>query len=201
MYCVYWIKLEEHTDPYTEGYIGISKDFKERMRGHKRNKRRSHFTSAINKYGWHHLEKIILYEDLDLDDALSIEVDYRSTENIGWNSQRGGEIGVNPEWYILSKNKEQHSLATSKATRLGIALKDTTEARAERARNNWQTGVYKDSFKGSKNPRAILNEKQVREIKHELIPSGLKDREIAERFNVGKHVISFIRYEKNWKHI
>lgn len=201
MYCVYWIKLREHSNLFIEGYIGISKDFEERMRAHKKNKRKSHLTYAINKYGWYDLDKIILYEDLDLNDALSIEADYRPTENIGWNSQRGGEIGVNPEWYLLSTNKEQHSDATSKATKLGISLKDTTEARAERARHNWLTGSYKDSFKGSKNPRAILNEEQVRQIKHELIPSGLKDHEIAGKFDVGKHVISSIRYGKNWKHI
>jgi hypothetical protein len=31
---VYWIRLPEHTDPLTEGYVGVSKNWKKRVRDH-----------------------------------------------------------------------------------------------------------------------------------------------------------------------
>jgi len=54
---------------------------------------------------------------------------------------------------------------------------------------------------GSRNPKALLTEEQVKEIKYILIPSGKSNKEIASLFFVKPYVISFIRIGKNWKHI
>ncbi len=201
MYCVYWIRRDIHSDIYSEGYVGITKDLNERIRSHKKNKRRSHFTSAIKKYNLDVLQKEIIHSDLSLEKALEREQHYRPKENIGWNSQRGGYLGVNPEWYDIEENREQHSLATSEATKLGIALKDTSEARSERARVNWVNNRESYNFKGVRNPKAILTEEQVYKIKYDLIPSGLSNTEIANIFNVKHYVICFIRTGKNWSHV
>lgn len=203
IYCVYWIRKTDHLDNTTEGYVGITKDLEERLRSHKKNLRRSHFTSAIKKYGWDNLVVEILHNNLFLDQALQIEKELRPQENIGWNSQRGGELGVNPEWYDIPENRKNHSRATSEATRIAIANKDTTEARAGRARQNWikNRSSYEGRVKGSKNPNATLNEEQVEEIKYRLIPLGLSNFEIAKLFNVNPHVISFIRSGRTWKHV
>lgn len=203
MYCVYWIRLEEHTDISTQGYIGITSNFVERIRAHKKNKRVSHLTNAIKKYGWKNLVIDILWADLTQQQALKFEANLRPSQNIGWNSQQGGLLGVEKEWYQIEENRIKHSKATSKATKDGIASKDTTEARSFRAKENWKTNkeAYKDICKGSKNPRAKLVEEQVQYIKSVLIPSNLHDKEIASLYDVKPYVINFIRTGKNWSYI
>ena len=202
MYCVYWIRLPEHTDVSTEGYVGITKNLKERIRSHKKNRRKTVLTSAAKKYSWESFVVDVVYENLSLQEALSTEAALRPDQRIGWNCQRGGELGVEGSWYDIEQNRQKHSEATSAATVAGIKAKDTTEARAERARQNWlnKRESYKDVSKGSRNPRALLNEEQVKQIKYELL-STMKSREIAELFGVKKHVIDHIKYGKNWSHI
>jgi predicted GIY-YIG superfamily endonuclease len=203
MYCVYWVRLKTHSDVLSEGYVGISKNFKERMRFHRKNKKKTILTQAIHKYGWGSLVKEILYNNLTQEEALFIESSLRNKERIGWNLQQGGFIGINPEWYDTQENRDKHSKATSEKTILGIQKKDTKEARSNRAKLNWINNKesYKDISKGSNNPKALLTEEQVKEIKYILIPSGKTNSEIASLFFVKSYVISFIRSGKNWKHI
>lgn len=203
MYSVYWIRLEKHTNSYTEGYIGITCNLKERLRAHKKNRKTTHFFYAINKYGWNNLIVEVLHDSLTVQEALSIEELLRPSQSIGWNSQKGGELGVESSWYNIDSNRQKHRRATSEATKNGISLKDSTEKRALRAKQNWISNKdsYKDMSKGSNNPRAILNEEQVKKIKYSLIPLGLTNLEIALLFSVKPYVISFIRIGKNWKHI
>lgn len=202
-YCVYWIHNPNHNDKLTEGYIGITFNFKERMRAHKKNKKKSKLTDAIKSYEWNNLQKDILFNNLTLKEALNIEKNFRPLPSIGWNIQVGGELGVDKEWYDIPENKLKHSINTSVATKKGIKEKDSTKARSKRARISRikNADSYINVFVGSKNPRALLNENKVKEIKCKLIPSGMKLKEIAELYNVGKHVISFIKTGKNWKHV
>lgn len=200
--CVYWIHLLKHNNIYEEGYVGITSDYNNRLSSHLTNKRKTHFKFAINKYGWENLNKQIIYNNISLEDALEIERIYRPKQNIGWNSQKGGEIGVEKEWYLIPENRKMHQENTSKATKIAIALKDTKEKRSNRAKENWikNKESYKNSFKGSNNPRAILNEEQVKHIKCELL-SKFSDTEIGNIYGVKFYVIGFIRSGKNWKHI
>jgi predicted GIY-YIG superfamily endonuclease len=200
MYNVYWIKSSEHTNPNTQGYVGITKNLKERLKAHKKNKHKTPFTCAIKKYGFKNLIVVVLHEVATLQEALSIEETLRPTGKIGWNCQKGGELGVESSWYNNEANRNKHKEATALATKEAIKLKDTKEARSNRAKDNWKTGAYKDSFTGSKNPKALLNETQVVEIKYSLLPK-FSNKEIATMFNVKPHVIQFIRSGKNWRHI
>lgn len=202
MYCVYWIRLPEHADVSTEGYVGITKNLKERIRAHKKNRRKTILTSAAKKYSWENFVVDVVYENLSLQEALSIEATLRPEQLIGWNCQRGGELGVEGSWYDIEQNRQKHSKATSAATIAGIKDKDTKEARAKRARQNWlnKRESYKDVSKGSRNPKALLNEEQVKQIKYELLPT-METRQIAEMFGVKKHVIYQIKNDKNWSHI
>ncbi len=54
--------------------------------------------------------------------------------------------------------------------------------------------------KGSGNPRAILNEQKVIEIK-KLLEKKIKQSQIAKMFNVKHGVISFIANNRTWKHV
>ena len=161
-YIVYWARLAEHDDPYSEGYVGISQNsLYERKRSHyktaKSNVRRNnHFHNALIKYGdgvvWG-----LLHDDLTKEDALYLEDGYRPDINVGWNTDKGGVEAVSSEWYADEANKEKHRQATAEATRRRIAEVDSPEARAERAREVWADDEYRQSregmFAGENNPQ------------------------------------------------
>lgn len=199
---VYWIREEHHKDIYTEGYVGITKKaLRERVREHKKNKGNSVVAGKLRKYI--NLVWTVVHEVKTLEEALLLERMYRPSQKIGWNLQKGGEIGVEPEWYSNPENSLRHSMKTSEATRCGIATKDTAEARSERAKLNRRNNPesYKGLAKGDKNPKAILTETEVALIKYELFPNGLKNPEVAAMFGVKPYVISFIRTGKNWSYV
>ena len=93
---VYWIRKDTHTDPYTEGYIGVTQDFKRRCRDHKAGARsnrhpNAHLGRAIRKYA-----NTLVYEILYLGNreiCFSLEEKFRPVPSIGWNLMSGGSIG------------------------------------------------------------------------------------------------------------
>jgi hypothetical protein len=202
MYYVYWIHLKDHTDCMTQGYIGITQDLHERIRGHRKNKRKTKLTSFLKCYSWDDCVEVdIMDMNLSLEDALLTEAYYRPTQMIGLNLQKGGELGVEPDWYSNEINAKEHSLATSIGTKEGIKRTDTIEKRRERAIKAHKD--HPDSYVrpiGSKNPRAILDEVKVRVIKL-MITQGNDNKLIANFYGVHPRVIQFIRTGKNWKHV
>lgn len=86
---VYWIHLPEHTNIFTQGYIGVSKDVCKRWNEHHKKTNNMHLKNAINKYGWDNLIKDnVLIGSKDY--CLTIETKLRNTENVGWNIVSGG---------------------------------------------------------------------------------------------------------------
>lgn len=151
MYVVYWAYKMGMADVATQGYVGISKDFDRRVFDHKKAAKADKpgaFYCWIRKHGFDSVQWAILAEDVSLDEALSLEQELRPKHAIGWNSQRGGELGVEAEWYEGPENAEAHSAATSEATKRGIAEKDTTEARSARAKEIWGRSEYRESREG-----------------------------------------------------
>ena len=88
-YVLYWIHSRLHTDYNTQGYIGVTSNFKKRMQDHAR-KSNPHLDNAKIKYGWSNLSKTILVSDLDEEAILLLEEMLRPKENIGWNVTVGG---------------------------------------------------------------------------------------------------------------
>lgn len=88
---VYWIHHVDHTDMFTQGYIGITNNLNARLRNHKSKKTNKHLVNAMNKYGWDNLVKEVI---LIADEAycLMIEATMRSFDNIGWNIVKGGSM-------------------------------------------------------------------------------------------------------------
>lgn len=92
---VYWIHLPEHTDMFTQGYIGVtSKTAEERFKSHinaanLNKKKHLKISYAIKKYGAENLivETLVICSD---DYALDLELKLRPTSNIGWNLAPGG---------------------------------------------------------------------------------------------------------------
>jgi hypothetical protein len=186
----------------SEGYVGITKDLSERIRGHRRNKHQTPLVCFLKSTAWSDIEIEMMDQSLSLQEALLAEAYYRPTQMIGLNLQMGGELGVEPSWYNIPENKEKHRKATSEATKLAISKKDTKEARSKRALkiHSERPDIYRGIQAGSKNGRAILDEKQVKEIKSLLI-TDKTTKEIANIFDVKHCVINNIRYNRTWKHI
>ena len=203
IYDVYWIHQKSQNDIYKEGYVGITSNFKKRMNSHINNNKKYHFKNAINKYGWDNLDKDIIHSNLSLNEALKFEELYRPNQNIGWNSQKGGIIGVEKEWYNIPENKLKHKINTSNATLKWIKEKDNYTKRSNRAKKSWikNRDSYKNVSVGSNNPKAKLNEIIVFNIRFNLIPLGMNNKEISLLYNVKPYVIAFIRNNKTWKNV
>lgn len=92
---VYWIHLPEHTDVFTQGYVGVTKAtakkrfFKHLSASNSNTTRADTILSrAIKKYG----DKIIV-ETLvicTIEYAFDLESKLRHTTRIGWNTDQGG---------------------------------------------------------------------------------------------------------------
>ena len=92
---VYWIHHPDHTDMFSQGYIGVSKDVEKRFKQHFEKKHNLHLVNATHKYGWDNLVKkqILIAEE---DYCYDIEGKLRPTANIGWNIAVGGGVPPTP---------------------------------------------------------------------------------------------------------
>lgn len=86
---VYWIHRPEHTDMFSQGYIGVSNNTKLRWHNHHVRTGNVHLQRAIKKYGWDSLVKevIVIADQLY---CLAVEFKLRSADKIGWNIVAGG---------------------------------------------------------------------------------------------------------------
>lgn len=94
---LYWIRLPEHTDPNTEGYIGVTAKFDYRLSCHLKEAinhthKNPHLSYAINKYGWENLIKEVLLIDTETA-CYAKETALRPAVGIGWNIAPGGHRG------------------------------------------------------------------------------------------------------------
>ena len=89
---VYWIHLPEHTDPHTEGYVGVSIRPEQRMKEHA-----SHKEFWDDRVTWE-----ILHEFGTSEESYDKEEEYRPEGYIGWNIKKGGG-GLNQERTITGK--------------------------------------------------------------------------------------------------
>jgi len=83
---VYWIHYPEHSNPFCDGYVGISTNLPERITNHKR--RNKHMFNRLMKGAV--IE--ILHECETLNTAAAKEIEYRPRPNIGWNLNAGGDL-------------------------------------------------------------------------------------------------------------
>ncbi len=110
---VYWIHLEDHTDMFSQGYIGVSNNTTKRFEEHKNRPSNEHLKNAIKKYGWDNLVKTIV---LIADEAycLLMETKLRSEDKIGWNIIKGGGIPPSPlgkKFTVSEETRKKISIA------------------------------------------------------------------------------------------
>lgn len=119
MYKIYWIKKSYHTDPKTEGYIGLtSQGIENRFKEHKYNTKNKLLRNRCKKED---VEIICLHDGLKEKEAKLLEEHYRPTENIGWNINKGGDLPpsrkgkISPKSMLKGENRtEKQKLASQK---------------------------------------------------------------------------------------
>jgi hypothetical protein len=79
MAVVYWLRLPEHQDMFTQGYIGVATDWKRRIRQH-RHKFKHLWDKAI-------MQPLVIAAK---EDCYELEKKLRPCRNIGWNRAAGG---------------------------------------------------------------------------------------------------------------
>ena len=136
-YCVYI-----HTSPSGKKYVGITSKKPPEKRwanghGYSHN---SHFTNAINIYGWDYFQHEIIAEELSETDAMQMEKDliakYNTmNQNYGYNQTSGGEV-----------DKEYTEEIKRKISNAAIQNSQNPERRkqlSEQAKKQWKNQEYK----------------------------------------------------------
>lgn len=122
---LYWIHLEGHTDPSTQGYIGITADPNTRFRHHTYNDANPNVLEAVRA---NTAIFTILHTFDNREDALAKEKEYRPESYIGWNiCMGGGQSGKNHQ--MSDKGR-----ANISAGRTGIKISE--EGRAMLRKNH-----------------------------------------------------------------
>ena len=159
--CVYWIRKVEHTNIYTEGYVGVSTNVERRWREHVTEARanrhpNSFLRNVINKHYPDNLIFEIVYLSNE-DNCYNYEEMLRPETNIGWNLRSGGPVG---------KITEEGRKAIS-AKALGKKL---TEKEKERRRYN--SYVKLNGFISKQKYRELM------QIKSKTVPEKYRELEI-----------------------
>jgi predicted GIY-YIG superfamily endonuclease len=136
-YTVYWYHLKEHSNPHSDGYVGITNNLERRHNEHIRNSNNltTHFYNALGKY-----KELVTRDTLHIcskEDALALEYYYRPDTNIGWNVATGGEDTISSvqsvEISMYHKDNPQEILkfksASEAARQLGLPSGRIRQAR------------------------------------------------------------------------
>lgn len=100
---LYWIHYAEHTDPMSQGYIGITVNPTRRLYSHKCNPDNRMVKGALKKGA----SMSVIGEFNTEKDALTEELRMRPTELIGWNLTKGG--GKPPAFNPTPENRARLS--------------------------------------------------------------------------------------------
>lgn len=130
MSSVYWIHHPEHTNMFSQGYIGVSKDLKKRWSDHAKRTGNTHLLHAIKKYGWDSLVKEVI---LVADEAycLMIEAKLRAEDKMGWNITKGGGMPPKVGGWNKGRKIPQEELNSIKAKGFGF----------KKGHKTWNTGI------------------------------------------------------------
>ena len=141
MYTLYWIKDPQSTDPFTEGYVGLTKREPE-----------TRFQEHVERKDLpENVEMVILAKGTE-QYISHLEETYRPHSHIGWNLSKGGlsggrPTGIHTSGWTQSQEANQKRREASTGERNGMYGKATSEkqkrAVGESARKRF-TGVPKN---------------------------------------------------------
>lgn len=130
---VYWLHLEEHTDVFSQGYIGITtQGLPKRFAQHKslaKSGKGITVGRALRKYD----NKVIATELIasDVDTCLMLEFNLRPNSNIAWNYSAGGGSRVDLGHNAESRKKISESLVKSFKLNPRSPRKNSEETKAK----------------------------------------------------------------------
>lgn len=171
MAVVYWIHLEEHTDIFSQGYVGVtSVGVEKRFSQHKSTSKTGKFpiSLALRKYG----NKIIVSTVLVAETAYCylIEEKLRPTPRIGWNCASGGDSTLDGFKHSeetkqkLSEIQKGKKLSEERRKMCALAFKgskhseETKQILREKAKlREIPPHVLEALFKGARNRRPWQN--------------------------------------------
>jgi len=106
MHSLYWIHLNHHTDPMSEGYIGVTFSPEKRFLHHKKVQRvpSDSILSILHTGTRKH--------------CFELELKYRPERGIGWNSAVGGSHGWRYGFKHSEKTKKKLKLAWTKKRKI-----------------------------------------------------------------------------------
>ena len=135
---VYWIRLPEHTDIMTQGYVGYTVDFDRRMRGHSKT-----LTRRIG-ISWDKLIKSVIVEYNTINQARAYEQYLRYKPMMGWNIAKGGGGGN-----ALGTKHTDETIAKMRAAHLGKKHTDEHRAKLSAAGMGAKNPKYKGAMIGT----------------------------------------------------
>jgi group I intron endonuclease len=139
-YMVYWYHLSTHTDPYSQGYIGVTKQNSVRRRCHINGVSGGSriLCNAFKKYGIDNIIQDVLHTVQDKETAYLLEQQYRPTIEIGWNIAIGGGLPPDTTGRIDSqeiRDKRNASVRKAKAGKHYLSVfKGMTNRHSEESR-------------------------------------------------------------------
>jgi len=162
---VYWIHLPEHTDVFSEGYVGVTtKTSADRFLEHVsaarwKQKKKLKISNAICKYG----EDNLIVDTLvfcEIDYALQVEARLRPEENIGWNLAKGGSRppilrGPRPPEFIQAMSERNKGVPKSEETKRKIAQTLTGRSLPEHHKRTISENLRKKIEEDGVNPNSL----------------------------------------------
>jgi predicted GIY-YIG superfamily endonuclease len=144
---VYWIHYKDHTDPYKEGYIGITNNLERRLSEHASQRSKCHHVKNRINNG---AIVTILHYVSSLDEALELELQYRPDENIGWNICKGGGMPPKQTGEFLNTNRLRGDDRTEMQKQ--AAINHSIKMKGRKTWNAGKTGLQTAWNKGISNP-------------------------------------------------
>lgn len=133
---VYWIRHPDHTDIFSQGYVGVTSRYEKRLQEHSHVTQNRYLRNAINKYGWESLvkEQIVLAAE---DYCLEVERKLRPKDCIGWNLVVGGGKPPNALGKKLRRTKPSWAIGIPKSESSKKKIK-------EKVKLLWQNPEYRE---------------------------------------------------------
>ncbi len=155
---VYWIRLPEHTDMFSQGYIGVTRNpLQRRFNEHIKKATLGHnglFSRAIRKYK----EKLIISTVLIGSEEYCYEVEerLRPSSYIGWNTARGG---MRSDWEAFQSKSFKREVWIEKLRQANLGKKmpeDFCNRQSEISKEAWQRAEFVERMREIKDERRVV---------------------------------------------
>lgn len=186
---VYWIHLPNHTDQFTQGYVGVSNNPKRRMAEHLnvskfRNDKNPFFGRMLNKYSSELIQTILFIGTEDA--CYSLEEELRPVKNIGWNANMGGNRPPSKLGWTPSKS----TLTKRSVSLTGIPRSDTWRKNLSEAKIGIKNGMF-----GKTKPCAIDRKVAIIKSKnHDRLVDLIKVLELLKSGESIRHISKITGY-------